>query len=142
MLAEKLPISCFVIAQDEEPVYLRTPHNYHFFVDGGIAIPSSPAGYKDYWNSTLPLTLGGGGVVFSWLDINGVFSYSTYSNNHVKTKQTIGYTGIGEVEGGDFSVVVLAVTARFLGVPNGRANPYYEFGIGSFSTSFDDPSSN
>lgn len=125
-----------VAAQTDQP-YLRLPHRAHIFVDGGIAIPALPSVFKDFWNPTLPLSIGAGGVVFPWLDLNGVFTYVKFNNNFVKTKQSIDYVGIGEVEGGSFTSIMFAATARFLAVPNSRANPYLEFGVGSFTNSFE-----
>ena len=96
------------LAQFEEPEeeYLRLPHRFHVFLDGGIAVPAQPGEFKDYWNAALPFTIGVGAPVFSWFDLNGSFSYLGFANNQVKTKQRVNTTGVNDPMGGDISTLV------------------------------------
>jgi len=126
------------VAAQSEQTYLRTPHRAQIFVDGGIAVPANPATFKDFWNPTLPFNIGAGAAIFPWLDVNGVFSYAKFNNNNNRTKQNVGYTGIGEVSGGSLTSITIAATVRFLAVPNNRANPFLEVGLGSFNNKFED----
>ncbi len=125
-----------VVAQDEDQ-YFRTPHRFHIFVNGGLGIPANPVDFKDYWNTTLPFSIGAGFPVpnVSWLEFDGVLTRAAFSTNHVKAKQRLNYLGVESVEGGSIKVLMYYGVARFLALPNLRTNPFLEIGVGGFSTS-------
>jgi hypothetical protein len=121
-----------------EPQYLRLPHRFQIFVEGGGALPTSPAIWNDLWNSAFSFGLGAGMSIFPWLEVNGGFSTMTFSLNSLQAKSVIRYQGIQEVEGGAVSATQFYGTARFIAVPKSRTNPYVEATAGYFSSSADD----
>lgn len=125
-------------AQVEEPKYLRLPHRFQIFLQGGGALPTRPSVWNDLWNSGFEFTIGGGASIFSWLEITGGYSTMSFALNTLQAKSTIGYQGLQEVEGGTISTSYLFGTARFIAVPKARTNPYAEVMVGYFSTSAED----
>ena len=122
-----------VLAQETQ--YLRTPHHFTLFVDGGMAIPAAPEIFKKAWNTTLPINIGIGYSIFAWWDVNLVYTRAGFGSNSLEAQRQIGFNGRNTLEGGDITTTSFLVTNRFIAVPNQRANPYFEVGLGSFSTS-------
>jgi len=121
----------------EEDQYFRIPHRVHVFIHGGICVPAKPAEFKSYWNTALPVTIGVGVPIFSWMDVNGSFAYYAFDNNHVKTKPSLGFVGVPEVVGGAIKTMMYMGSVRFLAVPNQQTNPFAEVGVGYFQTKVD-----
>jgi len=138
-IATVLIVTCLVFAAGaanaQETAYLRIPHHITIFLDGGIGVPATPQPFKTAWNTTLPFELGIGYAVFAWMDVNLVYSYAGFGNNSLESKRQIGYAGTQVVSGGDITTQRFFVNTRFLAVPNQRANPFVEVGIGQFKTS-------
>jgi hypothetical protein len=125
-----------VRAQTDEPQqYLRLPHRFQIFFEGGGSVPSSPSIWKDLWNSSFNFGVGAGAAIFPWLEVNAGFNTMTFGLDHLQAKSVLGYQGIQEVEGGAVSTKVYYGSARFVAVPKARTNPYVEVEMGYFSTS-------
>lgn len=118
-----------------EDKYLRIPHNFTLFFDGGIAVGSNPVPFKEAWNSATPFQVGFGVSVFPWFDVNFVYSHASYGANILEVKRQIAFLGVDETEGGSITTDRFLGTARFLAVPSQRANPFVEVGLGLFKTS-------
>ncbi len=127
-----------VQAQTTEPQYLRLPHRFQIFVEGGGALPTSPSIWDELWDSAFSFGLGAGASIFPWLEVNAGFNTMSFGLNHLQAKGLLGYTGIQEVEGGAISTSIYYGSARFIAVPRARTNPYVEAQVGYFSTSADD----
>jgi hypothetical protein len=125
-------------AQTEEPKYLRLPHRFQIFLEGGGSVPSAPSISKDMWNSAFNFGIGAGASIFPWLEVNAGFNTMSFGLDHLKAKGIIGYQGIQEVQGGAVSTKVYYGSARFIGVPKSRTNPYAEVEVGYFNTSAED----
>ncbi|MDH4035944.1 MAG: outer membrane beta-barrel protein [Candidatus Krumholzibacteria bacterium] len=127
-----------VQAQTTEPQYLRLPHRFQIFVEGGGALPTSPSIWDELWDSAFSFGLGAGASIFPWLEVNAGFNTMSFGLNHLQAKGLLGYQGIQEVEGGAISTSIYYGSARFIAVPRARTNPYLEAQVGYFSTSADD----
>lgn len=122
----------------DEPKYLRLPHRFQIFIEGGGALPTKPAIWNDRWNSAFAFGMGAGMSIFPWLEVNAGFSAMSFSLNALQAKGVIGYQGIEEVEGGAVSTKHFYGSARFIAVPKSRTNPYVEAAVGYFTTSAED----
>jgi hypothetical protein len=120
-------------AQEEK--YFRIPHKYHLYIDLSGAIPNEPGLFNDFWNSSFHVGLGGGVTLFPWLDVNGNFTYTTWPNNSTDSKVKIEYVGVSDVEGGTIKTMTFSGSARFVGIPNARTNPFAEVAVGYYTTS-------
>ena len=94
------PASAQIGGEEREEKYLQLPHRYQIFVDGAIALPTDPGLFNDFWNTAFQFGIGGGIVIFPWLEINGTFNTSSFSNNSIVSKEKLHYSGFEEVEGG------------------------------------------
>ncbi len=122
----------------EQPKYLRIPHRFQIFLEGGGAIPRKPGDFKEFWNSSFSFGIGAGVSVLPWLEVNGGFQHMSFSNDGLKAKSTLRYTGIKDVQGGTISTNVMYGSARFLAVPKSRTNPYVEMAVGYYKTTAED----
>jgi opacity protein-like surface antigen len=127
-----------VDAERREEKYLRVPHRFQIFMDGAIAMPTDPGLFNDYWNTAFQFGIGGGMVIFPWLEVNASYSYSSFNNNSIASKEKLEYQGVPAVEGGTIYTSMYYGSARFVGVPKQRTNPFLEFGVGAFTTKADD----
>ncbi|HEX5131524.1 MAG TPA: hypothetical protein VFX92_03440, partial [Candidatus Krumholzibacteria bacterium] len=125
-------------AQREEPKYLKVPHRFQIFLEGGGALPYRPGEWHEYWNTSFAFGIGAGTSIFPWLEINGGFSHMSWANNAIKSKSAVKYTGIKELEGGSISTNIFYGSAKFIAVPSARTNPYLEMAVGYFKTSAED----
>ncbi|HKW13559.1 MAG TPA: hypothetical protein VJS69_03650, partial [Candidatus Krumholzibacteria bacterium] len=91
LLAAAVPASAQLAGEVREEKYLQTPHRWQLFVDGGIGMPTDPGLFNDFWNTAFQFGIGGGLVIFPWLEINGTFNHLTFNNNDIKSKEKIGY---------------------------------------------------
>ncbi len=124
--------------QREEPKYLRLPHRFQIFLEGGIALPTKPSLMKDMWNSGFDFGIGAGMSIFPWLEVNGGFNTMSFSLDALKAKSALNYQGIADVEGGTITTRLFYGSARFLAVPKARTNPYAEVAVGYFRTAAED----
>ena len=124
--------------EEREEKYLRVPHRFQIFVDGGLAMPTETGVFNDYWNTAFQFGIGGGIVIFPWLEVNATFNTSSFSNNDIASKGRLQYQGIAAVEDGTIYTKRYYGSARFIGVPKARTNPFIELGVGAFSTRADD----
>jgi len=124
--------------QPAEVKYLRVPHRFQIFVDGGMAQPSAPGVFNDYWNTAFNLDIGFGVSIRPWLEVNASYCRTSFALNAIEAKGKIKYTGIEEVQGGSVSTRVFSGSVRFLAVPKARTNPYVEIGVGAFSSTAED----
>jgi hypothetical protein len=122
----------------QEEKYIRLPHRFQILVEGGMGLPAEPGLFNDYWNSAFQFGVGAGMVILPWLEINGTYTSLSFSNNALESKGKIGYTGVEAVEEGSIHTTIIYGSARFIGVPKSRTNPFVEFGLGYFSTKADD----
>ncbi len=127
-----------VYAQSEEPQYLRLPHRFHIFFEGGGALPYSPGVWNDQWNASFELGIGAGLSIFPWLEVNAGLARTSYGVNKMESKTVLRYQGIGAIEGGSISTQVFYGSARFIAVPKSRTNPFVEAAVGYFKTTADD----
>jgi len=123
---------------EREEKYLQMPHRFQIFIDGGIALPTDPGLFNDYWNTAFQFGIGGGMVIFPWLEVNATYNTSSFSNNHIRSKEKLEYSGFEEIQGGAVHTKMYYGSARFIAVPRARTNPYIEVGVGGFSTKADD----
>lgn len=123
--------------EEREEKYLQVPHRFHIFVDGGIALPTDPGLFNDFWNTSFQFGIGGGIVIFPWLEVNGNFYTTSFNNNDIVSKEKLEYVGTEDVEGGTVSTKMYYGSARFIAVPKARTNPFIEIGVGGFSTKAD-----
>ena len=121
----------------EEQKYFRVPHKYQIYFELAGALPSSPGTYNDFWNSAFQFGTGVGYTMFPWLDLKGNFTYASWDNNSTESKGKIEYVGVEDVEGGLIKTMTFSGSARFVGVPNSRTNPFAEVALGYFMTSAD-----
>jgi len=121
----------------EEEKYFRVPHKYQVYFELAGALPSSPGVFNDFWNSAFQFGGGVGYSMFPWLDLKGNFTYASWDNNSTDSKAKIEYVGVEDVEGGLITTMTFSGSARFVGVPNARTNPFAEVSIGYFMTSGD-----
>ncbi len=122
----------------QEEKYIRLPHRFQVFVEAGMGLPAEPGIFNDYWNSSFQFGFGAGMVIFPWLEVNGTYKSFSFSNNSLESKGKIGYTGVEPVEEGAIHTTLIYGSARFMGVPKSRTNPFLEIGVGHFSTQADD----
>lgn len=128
------------LAQTEkaEPTkYLRIPHRFQIFLEGGGAIPSKPGDFKEFWNAAFSFGIGAGVSILPWFEVNGGLQHMSFSNDGLKSKSVLRYSGINEVTGGTIHTNVYYGSARFLAVPKARTNPYVEVAFGYYKTSAD-----
>lgn len=124
--------------QQAEVKYLRVPHRFQIYVDGGSALPAAPGLWNDYWNSAFTFGAGFGVSIEPWLEVNGTINRGSFTLNAIKAKSKIDYSGIEDVQGGSVTTMVFSGSVRFLGVPKQRTNPYVEIGVGAFKTKGED----
>jgi opacity protein-like surface antigen len=124
--------------QPAEVKYLRVPHRFQIFIDGGIGQPTEPGIFNDYWNTAFNFGLGFGVSIKPWLEVNATYNHAGFGLNAIESKGKIKYTGIQEVQGGSVSTTVFSGSVRFLAVPKARTNPYVEIGVGAFSSKGED----
>lgn len=122
----------------EEPQYLRLPHRFQIFFEGGGALPTKPSIWNDRWNSAFAFGMGAGVSIFPWLEVNGGFNTMSFSLNTLQAKAVLGYQGIKEVEGGTVSTTQFYGSARFIAAPRKRTNAFAEAMVGYFKTTGDD----
>lgn len=125
-------------AEEREEKYLRVPHRWQIFVDGGIAMPTDPGLFNDFWNTAFQFGIGGGMVIFPWLEVNGTYNSFSFNNNDIVSKEKLEYQGTEDVEGGTIHTTMYYGSARFIAVPKQRTNPFIEIGVGGFKTKADD----
>lgn len=121
-------------ASAQEQKYLRRPHLVDLGVEGGLAIPSQPATFKELWDTGWPAAFNVGVAVFSWFEVGGGLGYAGFSTSEIPAKKAIGRSGTQEITGGKITVTSYYGRARFLAVPNARINPYAEISLGVFKT--------
>lgn len=124
--------------EEREEKYLRVPHRFQIFMDGGLAMPTDPGLFNDYWNTAFQLTIGGGIVIFPWLEINANYSNTSFSNNDIASKEKLEYQGVEDVMGGTVNTRLIYGSARFIAVPKARTNPFIEVGVGAFKSKAED----
>jgi hypothetical protein len=122
----------------EEPQYLRLPHRFQIFLEGGGSLPTRPAIWNDRWNSGFAFGLGAGASIFPWLEVNAGFTTTSFSLNTLQAKGVIGYQGITPVEGGTVSMTQFYGSTRFIAVPKTRTNPFVEVAVGYYKSSGED----
>jgi hypothetical protein len=122
----------------QEEKYFRIPHKYHVYVELSGALPVEPGLFNDFWNSSFHFGTGGGITLIPWLDINGNFTYTSWPNNSTDSKSKIGFVGVPDVEGGLITTMTFSGSARFVGVPSKRTNPFAEVAVGYYTTSAED----
>ncbi|HEX6790624.1 MAG TPA: hypothetical protein VF247_04870, partial [Candidatus Krumholzibacteria bacterium] len=125
-------------AERREEKYLRVPHRWQIFLDGGIGMPTDPGLFNDFWNTSFQFGLGAGMVIFPWLEVNGTFNNLSFNNNHIESQAKLEYQGTEAIEGGTVHTKMYYGSVRFIAVPKQRTNPYVELGVGAFNTKGDD----
>jgi opacity protein-like surface antigen len=138
LLAGAIPASAQLAGDVREEKYLQTPHRFQLFLDGGIGMPTDPGLFNDFWNTAFQFGIGGGMVIFPWLEVNGTYNTLSFSNNAIASKEKVGYEGVAGIEGGAVHTKMYWASARFIAVPHARTNPYVEIGVGGFKTKADD----
>jgi opacity protein-like surface antigen len=138
LLAGAVPASAQLGGEEREEKYLQVPHRFQLFLDGGVGLPTDPGLFNDYWNTAFHFGIGGGMVIFPWLEINGTYNSLSFSNNDIKSKEKVGYQGVKDLEGGAVHTKMYWGSARFIAVPHARTNPYVEIGVGGFKSKADD----
>lgn len=123
-------------AQDD--VYVRRPHRITVWLEGGLAIPSTPSQFKSLWNTTWPFSGGVGVAIFSWLEVAGGLRYGSFGISEIPAKSAIGLMSTASIDGGSIHVLEYFGTARFIAVPSQRVNPYAELSLGVFKIKGDD----
>jgi opacity protein-like surface antigen len=124
--------------EEREEKYLRVPHRWQIFMDGGIGMPTDPGLFNDFWNTAFQFGIGAGIVIFPWLEVNANYNSTSFSNNDIASKEKLQYQGVEDVEGGTIYTTMYYGSARFIAVPKARTNPFIEVGVGAFSTKADD----
>ncbi len=125
-------------APPEQAKYFRVPHKYQIYFELSGALPLEPGTFNDYWNSAFQFGAGGGYTVLPWLDVKANFTYASWANNSTESKSKIGYVGVPDVEGGLITTMTFSGSARFVGVPNARTNPFAEMTVGYYTTTLED----
>lgn len=125
-------------AEEREEKYLQVPHRWQIFLDGGIGMPTDPGLFNDFWNTSFQFGIGGGIVIFPWLEVNGNFTNLSFNNNDIVSKEKLDYQGTADVVGGTIHTKMYYGSARFIAVPKQRTNPFLEVGVGAFNTKGDD----
>lgn len=138
VLASALPAWAQFGGEEREEKYLQVPHHWQLFLDGGIGMPTDPGLFNDFWNTAFQFGIGGGVVIFPWLEVNGTFNSLSFSNNAINSKEKVEYEGIAGIEGGTIHTKMYWGSARFIAVPHARTNPYIEIGVGGFKTKAED----
>jgi opacity protein-like surface antigen len=137
-VASAAPASAQLAGEEREEKYLQVPHRFQIFMDGGIGLPTDPGLFNDFWNTAFQFGIGGGMVIFPWLEINGTYNSLSFANNDIASKEKTGYQGTKDLEEGTVHTKMYWGSARFIAVPHARTNPYIEVGVGGFSTKADD----
>jgi len=138
LLIRAVPASAQLLGEEREEKYLQVPHRWQLFMDGGIGLPTDPGLFNDYWNTAFQFGIGGGVVIFPWLEVNGTFNSLSFNNNDIESKAKVGYQGVKGLDGGAVHTKMFWGSARFIAVPKSRTNPYIEVGVGGFKTKADD----
>lgn len=138
LLASVVPASAQLGGEEREEKYLQVPHRWQLFMDGGIGMATDPGLFNDYWNTSFLFGIGGGIVIFPWLEVNGTYNSASFNNNAIASMEKVGYTGTKPIEGGKISTTMYWGSARFIAVPHARTNPYIEIGVGGFKSKADD----
>lgn len=107
------------------------------YVNTGLAIPSSPDGFSDYWNTGLNFGFAIGFPISPSVAFLPSLSYSRFGLNGNKLLSDYGYGGYGiEVTGGNASIItVYADFKASLGPPVNQVVPYLVGGAGFFRVS-------
>ena len=137
-VASAVPASAQLGVEEREEKYLQVPHRFQIFLDGGIGLPTDPGLFNDYWNTGFLFGVGGGLVIFPWLEVNGTYNSISFGNNSIASKDKLQFQGVPAVEEGAIHTTMYYGSARFIGVPRARTNPYIEIGVGAFKTKADD----
>ena len=124
--------------QREEPKYLRLPHRFQIFLEGGIGRGTKPPLFKSMWNSGFDFGIGAGMSILPWLEVNGGFNAMSFTLDALKAKSALNYQGISDVEEGTITTRLFYGSVRFLAVPKARLNPYAEVAVGYFKTTATD----
>lgn len=122
----------------DDDSYIRVPHRFTITFDGGLAIPNGPGAFSDAWATTFPLDIGVGVAVFSWFDVNVVYSRTNFALITLDAKRNIAFLGVDEIVGGDISTTRYYGSARFIAVPEHQLNPFVEIGFGYYKTTAED----
>ena len=138
LTASALPASAQLAGDVREEKYLQVPHRFQIFLDGGIGMPTDPGLFNDFWNTAFQFGIGGGMVIFPWLEVNGTYNTASFDNNDIRSKEKLGYEGVADVKGGAVQTKMYWGSARFIAVPHARTNPYIEIGVGGFKSKADD----
>jgi opacity protein-like surface antigen len=138
LFAAAMPASAQLAGEEREEKYLQVPHRFQIYLDAGIAMPADPGLFNDFWNTAFQFGIGGGMVIFPWLEVNGNFNNFSFSNNDIASKEKVGYQGVKDIQGGSIHTKMYWGSARFIAVPHARTNPYIEIGVGGFKTKADD----
>jgi len=138
LLASVVPASAQLGEEEREEKYLQVPHRWQLFMDGGIGMATDPGLFNDFWNTSFQFGIGGGIVIFPWLEVNGTYNSLSFNNNDIASMEKVGYTGTKPIEGGKISTKMYWGSARFIAVPHARTNPFIEIGVGGFKTKADD----
>ena len=138
LLASVVPASAQLGGEEREEKYLQVPHRWQLFMDGGIGMPTDPGLFNDFWNTSFQFGIGGGIVIFPWLEVNGTYNSLSFNNNDIASMEKVGYTGTKPIKGGKIYTTMYWGSARFIAVPHARTNPYIEIGVGGFKTKADD----
>ncbi len=138
LLASAVPASAQLGGEEREEKYLQVPHRWQLFMDGGIGMATDPGLFNDFWNTSFQFGVGGGIVIFPWLEVNGTYNTLSFKNNDIASMEKVGYTGTKAIEGGTIHTTMYWGSARFIGVPHARTNPFIEIGVGGFKTKADD----
>jgi hypothetical protein len=86
----------------------------------------------------VPVRIGGGMVIFPWLEVNGTYNKLSFSNNDIASKEKVEYEGVADIKGASVHTTMFWGSARFVAVPHARTNPYIEIGVGGFKSKGDD----
>lgn len=118
--------------------YVRLPHQMTIWLDAGLSTPTTPAEFKERWNTTWPFSGGIGWSVFPWMEIAGGFTYGSFGISEIPAKSALGIETTASIEGGAVTVFQYYGVARFLAVPSQRVNPYAEMRVGLFNAKVED----
>jgi hypothetical protein len=138
LIASVMPASAQLAGEVREEKYLQVPHRFQIFMDGGIGMPTGPGLFNDFWNTAFQFGIGGGMVIFPWLEVNGTYNKLSFSNNDIASKEKVEYEGVADIKGASVHTTMFWGSARFVAVPHARTNPYIEIGVGGFKSKGDD----
>jgi opacity protein-like surface antigen len=127
-----LAMSGIVLAQEKPKIT--------YYVSAGIAVPSAPDEFSDYWRTGLNI---GGGVGFPISNNVQLVPTLSYSNCGFDVDRFLLDSGVGDfgydINGGDASLTTLNADFRFsFNTAQGKVVPYVVGGAGIFWLSIDD----